>query len=72
MNLSTRVYMDRARIRVALLTSLPMMLLGCEHAMVGNALALGMTCCLFFGTLQLGRRPAAPSERAKQPTNPSK
>ncbi len=55
--------MDRARFRIALLASLPMALMGCEHAMVGNVMALGMTCCLFFGTLQLGRRPAAPEPK---------
>jgi hypothetical protein len=55
--------MDRARIRVALLATLPMMLMGCEHAVIGNVMALGMTCCLFFGTLQLGRRPTPPDRK---------
>lgn len=64
--------MDRARIHVALLASLPMVLMGCEHAVVGNVMALGMTCCLFFGTLQLGRRPSPPDrKRATSSTTPT-
>ncbi len=55
--------MDRGRIRLALLAALPMALMGCEHAVVGNVMALGMTCCLFFGTLQLGRRPSSPDAK---------
>ncbi len=64
--------MDRARFRAALLATLPMALMGCEHAMVGNVMALGMTCCLFFGTLQLGRRPAPAPDASKHPASSTK
>lgn len=55
---------DRTRFRAAALAALPLVLAGCEHAVWGNAMALGMTVGLFVGTLQLGRRPAQP-EKAK-------
>lgn len=58
-----------ARLRAALMMALPMVLAGCEHAVWGNMTALGMTVCLFVGTLQLGRRPAAVAE--KKPAKPS-
>jgi hypothetical protein len=50
-----------------MVVALPAVLGGCEHAVVGNAVALGMTCCLFFGTLQLGRRPAPKAKESKHP-----
>ena len=62
--------MDGARLRAAMLVVVPMLIGGCEHAVVGNAVALGMTCCLFFGTLQLGRKPTKPGD-AKRSTKPA-
>lgn len=50
--------MERTRVNIALVALLPLVLAGCEHAVWGNMTALGMTLCLFFGTLQLGKRPA--------------
>jgi hypothetical protein len=49
--------MNRDRMRAAALLVLPVMLGGCQHAVWGNAMALCMTFGLFFGTLQLGRKP---------------
>lgn len=39
-----------------MLAVLPVLLTGCEHALWGNTVALGMSVFLFVGTLQLGRR----------------
>ncbi len=58
--------MDRDRMRAAALLVLPVMLGGCQHAVWGNAMALCMTFGLFFGTLQLGRKPG--EKRAPAPT----
>ena len=52
--------MQRTRMCLALVSILPFVLTGCEHAMWGNCTALGMTFCLFFGTLQLGHRSPTP------------
>jgi hypothetical protein len=41
-----------------------LLLNGCEGIHLANLLALGVTVSLFFGTLQLGRRPAAPGDAA--------
>jgi hypothetical protein len=51
--------MHRGRAHFALLVWVPFVLTGCEHAVWGNVTALGLTVCLFFGTLQLGKRPAS-------------
>lgn len=56
--------------RVGLVVAVSMALAGCEHAMVGNTVALGMTLCLFFGTLQLGRRPGATNTATDGPGAP--
>lgn len=45
-------------LRVAAALSAPLLLSGCQHAVIGNSIVLGMSLCLFVGTLQLGRRPA--------------
>ncbi len=50
--------MQGSMMRVAAAVAAPLMLSGCQHAVVGNSIVLGMALCLFFGTLQLGRRPA--------------
>lgn len=54
--------MLRSRRNLALALSLPMMVMGCEHALWGNAMALGLSVMLFVGTLQLGRRAQVPAE----------
>ena len=35
--------------------ALPLLLTGCNGAMVGNVIVLGVTFGIFFGTLRLGR-----------------
>lgn len=52
---------------VALVMTLPMALMGCQTAVVGNSIALGMALCLFVGTLQLGRRAAPSQGEARSP-----
>ncbi|MEZ4407883.1 MAG: hypothetical protein R3A52_15625 [Polyangiales bacterium] len=47
--------MSRPRLYGALTACLPLLLMGCNHAMVGNVMALVMAAGLFFGTLSLGR-----------------
>lgn len=66
--------MARPRMILALLMCTPLGLMGCEHALVGNTMALGLTFCLFFGTLQLGRKPAASASAEPQsaPTSQSR
>ncbi|MBL8601491.1 MAG: hypothetical protein JNK72_06170 [Myxococcales bacterium] len=48
----------QSRRAFALVLAVPMVLMGCEHAPWGNAMALGVSVFLFVGTLQLGRRGA--------------
>lgn len=59
--------MTGRRMHVALAMTLPLALAGCEHAVIGNSVALGMALCLFVGTLQLGRRPAPARDEARSP-----
>ncbi len=61
--------MARTRMILGLLMCTPLGLMGCEHALVGNTMALGLTFCLFFGTLQLGRKPTTPSASGEAPTS---
>ena len=60
--------MARNRFRAAALVTLPLLLAGCQHAVWGNAMALCMTFGLFFGTLQLGRKPGL--DTGKKPSTP--
>lgn len=50
---------EASRVRRALATTaivvLPLMLGGCQAALWGNMIALGLTVGIFFGTLSLGR-----------------
>ncbi len=46
-----------------MLACLPMVLAGCEHALWGNTVALGMSVFLFVGTLQLGKRSTGSASR---------
>ena len=59
--------MTGRRMHVALAMTLPLALAGCEHAVIGNSVALGMALCLFVGTLQLGRRAAPSQGEARSP-----
>lgn len=59
------VRMLRWRRNVALALTLPMLVMGCEHALWGNAMALGLSVMLFVGTLQLGRRAQVPVEHGQ-------
>ncbi len=60
--------MLRSRRTVALGLTLPLLVMGCEHALWGNAMALGLSVMLFVGTLQLGRRVQGPAEGGPAPT----
>ena len=64
------IEMDRDRMRAAALLVLPVMLGGCQHAVWGNAMALCMTFGLFFGTLQLGRKPGEKKSAAPPKATP--
>ena len=57
--------MQGSMMRVAAAVAAPLMVSGCQHAVVGNSIVLGMALCLFFGTLQLGRRPAPVRDDAR-------
>lgn len=46
----------------------PLLLSGCQHALVGNSVVLGMALCLFLGTLQLGRHVAPDSDSSRRPS----
>jgi hypothetical protein len=61
----TERVMQGSMMRVAAMVAAPLMLSGCQHAVVGNSIVLGMALCLFFGTLQLGRRPAPVRDDAR-------
>lgn len=56
--------MKSRHVELALVATLPMTLAGCQGVVWGNMAALGVTVCLFFGTLQLGRRPPTSSSPA--------
>ncbi len=60
--------MTGSMVRAAAVVAAPLMLSGCQHAVVGNSIVLGMALCLFLGTLQLGRRPAPTQNDAHHPT----
>lgn len=55
--------MSGFNVRVAAALSAPLLLSGCQVAVVGNSVVLGMALGLFLGTLQLGRRPANATAR---------
>lgn len=63
--------MKSSHAKFALLASLPVALGGCQGVVWGNMAVLGITVCLFFGTLSLGRRPpAAPSATRTHDSRP--
>lgn len=55
------------RMHLALALTLPLALSGCEHAVIGNSVALGMALCLFVGTLQLGRQASPTRDESRAP-----
>jgi len=44
----------------------PVAVAGCSGAFLGQCAVLGVTLCIFVGTLSLGRRPAGSSPTADQ------
>jgi hypothetical protein len=64
----TERVMQGSMMRVAAMVAAPLMLSGCQHAVVGNSIVLGMALGLFLGTLQLGRRPAPVRDDARGAT----
>jgi hypothetical protein len=50
----------KSAIHAALVAALSTTLAGCQEVHAANMVALGVTVGLFFGTLNLNRRPAAP------------
>jgi hypothetical protein len=56
---------------IGLMVALTMALGGCQGAHWANFLTLGVTASLFFGTLNLGRRPRADARAATTATTAS-